>query len=108
MPPRPIVDDQTRALWQIGFWRPLDFVIAGVELVTLITCFFWWAFGHPTAMGALLTAIAMIGLLQVWIILLVYRCLFFIVQTRADINLMPAAAAQLAIAYQAGGRPKAE
>lgn len=98
-----LFDEQTKALWEVGFVRPIDLMYAAVMAMCAVTAMFWCIFGNPTVIALLTTAVSMLVMFQLWLILLLYRCLYFIIQTRADINLMPEQAAKLALLYQAGG-----
>ena len=100
MPKLPLIDSQTKALWEVGFWKPADFAVIAIELFAVMTMGFWWVFGTPFALGILCVLVSMLILLVAWGILLIYRCMYFVVQARADINLMPATAAKLALMYQ--------
>ena len=44
--------------------------------------------------------------MQVWIVVLCYRCLVFILDVQADINLMPESAARIVIGFQQGRTSK--
>lgn len=101
---KPLLDDQTKALFQVGFIRPVDFVLAGSLLVTAITTFFWWFFGSPTWQHLVVVLLGTLHVLGLWIVILVYRSIFHVVMARSEINTMPDAAAKLAVSYQIGVR----
>jgi F0F1-type ATP synthase assembly protein I len=101
---KPLLDEQTRALIQVGFIRPIDFVASGTIIGTAITTFFWWFFGSPTWQHLVLVMLGLLLVLAGWIVILVYRCCYHVVMARSEINTMPEAAAKLAVSYQLGVR----
>lgn len=101
---KPLLDEQTRALFQVGFIRPVDFVALGTILATTITTFFWWAFGTPTWQNVVLVLLGVALVFQAWIVILVYRACYHVIMARSEINTMPEAAAKLAVSYQIGVR----
>ena len=98
---------QWEALRRVGWFQGSDFAIVGIILASWVTCFFWWLFGSPTLAGLAVVALANLALTQIWAISLVFRCSFFVLQMRAEINTMPAAAAKLALSFQRGSAPPA-
>lgn len=101
---KPLFDEQTKALFQVGFIKPIDFVFALLLVAAGITSFFWAIFGTPTLRGFEAILLSAVTVTLVWLVILVYRCLFHVIQARSEINLMPDSAAKLAISYQVGGR----
>jgi|KBSSwiStaDraftv2_1062776.scaffolds.fasta_scaffold00022_107 branched-subunit amino acid ABC-type transport system permease component len=101
---KPLLDEQTRALFQVGFIRPIDFFASGSIIATVITTFFWWAFGTPTWQNLVMVMLGVLLVLAVWIAILVYRCCYHVIMARSEINTMPEAAAKLAVSYQIGVR----
>lgn len=104
MTPQPEMT-QWQALRRVGWVQTSDFVFVGVLVASWVTAFFWWLFGSPTAAGLAVVAAANIVLAQLWVVSLVFRCSFFVLQMRAEINTMPAAAAKLALSFQRGSAP---
>jgi hypothetical protein len=45
-----------------------------------------------------------VSILVGWLIILVYRCTFFVLQLMASVKLMPMEAARIVAAYRAGGQ----
>jgi hypothetical protein len=100
---KPFFDQSTRVLFQLRFIRVIDALFA-VAIASAISTVVWCALtGHPTAaMGwALFTSVAF----NAWLVLLVFRCAYYTLQCRADINTMTVRAAQLVHAYQLGPPP---
>jgi len=97
-----------QALRALGWILPFDYIIAGLVFASWVTVGFYCFFGNPTAMRLLGFAIVDIFLLQVWTISLLFRCSCFVLETQADINLMPEAAARIGAAHLKGQRPSSK
>jgi hypothetical protein len=98
-----LIDDKTKALWRAVWaagWIKVDdfiflFILASVAFA-LPLHFFLWGIDNITILYYLLVE----TLVSVWwLILLVFRFGLFVLQVRADINLMPEAAAKMAISF---------
>ena len=103
---RPLLDPETQALWKLGYIQWVDFLFVGVLVLHLLTTFFWWVFGHPSAVGILVCAVAALGWLQLWIVLLIFRAARFVLDILAEIKLLPETSSKLAIQFmqQTGAR----
>ena len=84
--------------------KAFDAVMLGLILSVWVTLGFWKIFGDPSPMNLIAGALVNISVTQFWLISLAYRCAFFVLQTRADVNLLPMEAARLALGYMTGGR----
>jgi len=94
------------ALKQQGWIKPIDYIFMAIIAVIWVMTAVYYAIGFPGVYTFLATAAVTSILFQSWIVMLVYRCMDFVLVTRADINLMPVAAARMALAYfQAGQTP---
>lgn len=107
MDTKPISDEgkpltRFSAQLKLGLFAPHDYVMLGIIVSTWITLGFWQLFGTPTALNLIALAVFILFLTQCWIIVLVYRCLVFILDVQADINLMPEAAARIVIGFKEG------
>lgn len=87
---------------KLGLFAPHDYVMLTLILTVWITLGFWKLFGDPTSVNLIALAILNIFLAQCWLIVLAYRCLVFILDVQADINLMPEAAARIVLGYWEG------
>lgn len=87
---------------KLGLFAPLDYTVFALVLVGWITLGFWALFGNPQPMQLIAAALVNIFLLQCWIIVLVYRCLVFVLDVQADINLLPEAAARIVVGFWEG------
>lgn len=95
--------DRYQALRQVGFWQGLDFLVLWMLGLTFFTGIAWKVFGAPSAWQMLACALAAVGILQVWMIILVFRCTSFVLDLHAIINLMPENAARIAMSAYSGG-----
>lgn len=90
-------DGQGAALWSVGFLKPYD-VIMGAAL-----CASWALFvilvSRLSANSMIVWALANVGLAQIWAIALTFRCSWFVIKVWADIKMMPAEAAKLAVGF---------
>lgn len=84
---------------KLGLFAPLDYTVISVILSVWLGLVLWKIFGAPDALHLVLFALVNIFLTQVWITVLVYRCLVFILDVQADINLMPEAAARIVFGF---------
>lgn len=87
------------ALKARGWIQPYDYLMIAVLLGTLVTLFFWRLFGAPTALNLIAVVLVDIFVAQLWIISLIFRCSCFVLETQADINLMPEASARIVAGY---------
>lgn len=87
-----------------GLVAGLDFTVWGVLALLWVTLGFWKLFGDPTAINLIAMAIVNLFLMQVYIIVLIFRTLVLILDTNADINLLPEAAARIVIGFWEGRR----
>ena len=87
---------------KLGLFAPLDYTVVGLIVFLWMVLGFWALFGKPEAVNLIALAIVNIVLLQAWIVVLIYRCLVFILDVQADINLLPEAAARIVIGFWEG------
>jgi uncharacterized PurR-regulated membrane protein YhhQ (DUF165 family) len=94
-----LIPTKWEALKARGWWLPYDWAIVVLLAITLVTLLFWRIFGEPTATNLIAVVLVDIFIAQLWLISLVFRCSCFVLETQADINLMPEAAARIAAGY---------
>lgn len=99
---------ESAALWQVGFVKGFDCVIACVVLLGLSVIASWAVFGNPDAVRVIAALLAPIALIQLWIVALVFRCSYFVLKMRAEFNGLPDAAARIAVAHLQGGHQAAQ
>lgn len=97
--------DRWTALRQVGFWKGSDFVILGYVILHLFVLASWSIFGKPTSFQVLGMVLFMSLALQVWAVILAFRCMDFVLQARARLEMMPFDAARMAVGYMRGGQP---
>lgn len=94
-----------QALHAVGFLKPIDYIFAVLLILTLVTGVYWAIFAGPTAIHLIALSIVAMFTLQLWIMSVVFRVGWFVLQTRATIEMSTADAARLAAAYlQTGGK----
>jgi hypothetical protein len=94
-----LIPTKWEALKARGWWLPYDWANVVVILGTFVTFFFWCIFGKPTALNLIAVVLVDIFVAQLWLISLVFRCSCFVLETQADINLMPEASARIVAGY---------
>lgn len=97
--------DRWQALKQIGWWKPIDTTILAILAAHLVSGFFFAVFGKLTATVAIIGLLQMLIFLGAWAVMLVYRCMDFVVQLRANIEMLPFDSARIAVGYLQGGTP---
>ena len=91
------------ALREVGFWQNIDYVAIFVIATNLLALIVSAVIGHLTIIAALTWLVAILLLVSVWVVLLVFRCMWFVIQITAEIKMMPAAASQMVMAFMRGG-----
>lgn len=99
-PEKPLTRFQAQK--KLGLFAPHDYVMLSLITWVWVTLLFWWIFGKPQPVHLIGLAIVNIFLTQLWIIVLVYRCLVFILDLHADVGLMPEAAARIVVGFWEG------
>lgn len=99
-PEKPLTRFQAQQ--KLGLFAPHDYVMLTLIIFIWVTFGFWMIFGKPQALHLIALAIVNIFLTQLWIVVLVYRCLVFILDLHADVGLMPEAAARIVVGFWEG------
>jgi hypothetical protein len=89
---------QWQALRQVGWVQPIDFLILFVVFMVAVVTVCWAVFAAPTSAQLLYCAILVYAILQLWTILLIFRCMHFVIGTQAYLNNLPYEAARIAMA----------
>ena len=97
--------DRWQALRQIGWWKPIDNVILAALAAHLVTGVFFTVFGRMTFAVGVIGLLQMCLLLASWCVILAYRCMDFVVQLRANIEMLPFDSARIAVGFLQGGTP---
>ena len=95
-----------QALRARGWIQPFDYVVLVLIALTGVTLFFYWLFGQPTFRNVVGILVVDMFRLQIWTIILLFRCSCFVLETQADINLMPEAAGRIAVGFLTGPKTK--
>jgi hypothetical protein len=101
---------QFEALKKAGWVQPVDYVLGTVSFIGFLVSIGSLAIWMFNGSNSWLTSAAVFFIVEsisfhAWIAILMFRCSSFVLQVRADINLMPAEAARLALAFQRGSAP---
>lgn len=88
----------------LGLIAGLDYTVWGILALLWVTLGFWKLFGSPTALNLIAMALVNIALMQVYLTVLIFRAIVFILDTNADINLLPEAAARIVVGFWEGRR----
>lgn len=99
-PEKPLTRFQAQR--KLGLFAPMDYTIFFLLLAAWVTMGFWKLFGTPDTSHLILCILVNIFLTQCWLIVLVYRCLVFMLDVQADINLLPEAAARIVVGFWQG------
>ena len=102
---QPLIDPQTKALIEAGFFRATDLLFFLIILAGGATTLAWWAFANPTLAHIALCLIGVVIVLLVWLVTLVYRASFWALQCLSEMKLLPVTAAKMALKFasQSGG-----
>lgn len=92
---RQLLDAETKALLELGFIRLLDLVFFVLILSSIGLCFVrpdWllWCAGTAAFCGVF------------WVLMLLYRLMYFVLKLTAEVKMLPAAAAKLAVKFSTG------
>lgn len=95
-----------QAQLRLGLFAAHDWVMFGFILFSLLVIAAFAVAGLLTWIKAIVCLLAACLCALAWLIVLVYRCLVFILDAHSDISLMPEAAARIAVGYFEGRSPQ--
>ena len=101
----PTPSNKYDAYRQIGLIKNIDFMLLALVVSHGITAIFAGIFGKLTLLFGSVLAIQAVILLLLWIVLLVFRVGVFVVELRANIELLPFDSARIAVGFLQGGTP---
>jgi hypothetical protein len=105
-PTQPLeVQSRWEALREVGYWKNIDFIVLTLIVLTWIVGICWKIFGTPTATHLVALLLFNVLTVQMWGVSLIYRTMDFVLQTRANIQLLPFESARIAMGYMQGGQP---
>ena len=96
-PPKPLTAWQ--ALRQIGVYTPSDALFLIMIGFTWITVGYWAIFGKPTEIGIIGVVIGTMAIIGLWIVILLFRTMRLVAETRAAVELITSDSARLTVAY---------
>lgn len=91
-----IIDNETKLFFSAGLFTAFDGFVIALLVLAGNTGVFWCIFGSPTAKQAAVALLGAVLVVQLWCVVLAFRVGVMVLRARADINLMPEAAARLA------------
>lgn len=99
-----IVHTEMQALKHLGWIQPIDYVMTFLVVMCWFTVIAWKIFGQPTPWNILCCVITAFGLVQFWLVLLIFRCSHFVLLIKAYLNDLPYEAARIVMSAYAGGQ----
>jgi hypothetical protein len=100
----PLLTEQ-QALRKVGWIQPIDYFILFCVLGVFVTLLYWNIFASPTVSQTIGCCLIAYALVQLWVVILVFRCAHFVLLLTAYVNTLPETAAKLVIAYYSGRQP---
>lgn len=101
----PQPENRWQALRQAGWWTNSDWMFLVVAIATGVTGTFWRIFAKPELLQILILMTLLMTIFTMWLVTLAYRCMDFVLQLRARVEMMPFDAARIAVGYLQGGKP---
>lgn len=98
----PVAMTRRQALRQVGWIAGIDYTFMVMIAMCFITLLFWKIFGNPQPFNILACVLTACALIQVWIVVLIFRCSLFVLDLQATINLMPDHAARIVMSAYSG------
>jgi len=94
------------ALKAVGFWQPIDVVACFLIALNALSLVVTAAVSGCSLINVLVWMSVIIFLTVLWAVVLVFRAMWFVLQITAEIKMMPAAAAKMALALLSGQATK--
>jgi hypothetical protein len=101
----PEASSKYQAYRRIGLIQGIDYTFTALILAHFIVALFAVIFGKMTTTFGIVLAVQAYGLALAWILLLVYRVGVFVVELRANVELLPFDSARIAVGFLQGGTP---
>ena len=95
---QPVEMTKYQALRKIGAISHMDYIMLTLLALVGVTLFFWRIFAAPTFEDVLGCVMAWLIIMQLWLLTLVCRCIWFVVNMQAALEMMPEAAAKIVMA----------
>lgn len=94
---KPMTEPQ--ALWQAGWIKPVDVVLFVTNVFCVAALVLWAFLGDPPFVKFVLACTLLISEQILWVIMLIFRCSYFVLKLHADVSLMPTTAARMVVSY---------
>jgi hypothetical protein len=101
LPKTPIIDNETAALFKVGFIKPTDGVIFAVVMLILFVSTCYAIFAQPDPLKLICLILFVQFILLFWIVILTYRVSYFVLKLSGIVHTMPEQAARLAVSFHA-------
>jgi dolichyl-phosphate-mannose--protein O-mannosyl transferase len=95
-----------QAQLNLGLFAAHDWVMFGLIAVSLVCIPLFAIWGELTTTKTIICLLCACFFSLAWLIVLVYRCLVFILDLHSDVALMPEAAARIAVGFFEGRSKK--
>jgi hypothetical protein len=85
-------------LWELGYFKRIDIVFLASwsgGLIALLVALF-----KGTVLVQMLIGSIWLAMWMAWVVVLFYRCMYFVLQVRSDMKLLPVDAAKIVMSYQ--------
>ncbi len=91
-----------QGLRALGWIQPLDYLVMFLIGMCWLTLLFWKIFSHPSPWNILCCVAIAAAITQLWGIILVFRCMHFVLLIQAYLNNLPDEAARIVMAAYSG------
>lgn len=98
---------EARVLWSLGWIKAFDIVVIAVSIIATSVILAWFIFAKPDPVLVVASFIPVLILLQIWLAMLIFRSSYFVLKMRAEFEMLPDAAARIAVAHMQGGAGQA-
>lgn len=99
---KPLLDERTRGLIKAGLIRPVDLVFSLGVLAMFFVSLMWVIFAHPPLLHVMVAAVGLMGWMQLWMVMLMFRVGLLVLEMQAQIGMLPEDAARLVHRFALG------
>lgn len=92
----PLIDEETKSLFQLGFIVPIDFVFLAVLVMTAFGSAIWFIAARPDFVYVVGILACCVFLTTIWLVTLAYRIMYFVLKLRAVMEILPEEAGKIA------------
>jgi hypothetical protein len=94
-----------QALRQVGWWKGSDYMMLFFLGMHMLAGIFCTIFHVGSINGLIVGLLNCCLILLIWGVMLLYRCMDFVLQIRASQEMLPIDAARIAVGFMQGGQP---